>query len=85
LSRLPLTSNEEAPGSKDDNDEVIWGNTWLLLNWSIVTNWSVTLAEISVTYFRTELVYEAVDQDISIYHKYLKMIFDNDVQNKFLL
>ena len=27
LSRLPLTSNEEAPGSKDDNDEVIWGNT----------------------------------------------------------
>jgi hypothetical protein len=23
LSRLPLTSNEEAPGSKDDNDEVI--------------------------------------------------------------
>lgn len=23
LSRIPLTSNEEAPGSKDDNDEVI--------------------------------------------------------------
>ena len=23
LSRMPLTSHEEAPGSKDDNDEVI--------------------------------------------------------------
>lgn len=33
LSRIPLTSDEEAPGRlKDDNDEVIWGNMWQSLS-----------------------------------------------------